>query len=274
MIWTRGEIVADDELRVSVLDRTFEHGLGLFETFRTWNGHPTLLRRHLDRLSRSARELGLPLDPDQLPDSGAVNALLGAEGREGDARLRITLSGGLSESHGATLWMRASALPPPTPVEGISLGRAWPVRTDALVGHKTLNYWPNRLMLEAARQEGFDECVTISAEGHLWEGSMSSLFAVVDGQVLTPPCATRALPGIMRALILERGPRLGLEVRETTLGLFDRLFRPEEVFLTNSVRGIMSVGRWGEARFPVPGPVARRLWDDIRPWLESGGTAS
>jgi branched-chain amino acid aminotransferase/4-amino-4-deoxychorismate lyase len=77
----------------------------------------------------------------------------------------------------------------------------------------------------------------------------------------------------MRSLILERGPRLGLHVREVPLGLFDRLFRPEEVFLTNSVRGIMPVGEWGEARFPVPGPVARRLWDDIRPWLESGGAS-
>ena len=61
MIWVHGEIVPDDALGISVLDRTFEHGLGLFETFRTWNGHATLLDRHLDRLTRSAHELGLPL---------------------------------------------------------------------------------------------------------------------------------------------------------------------------------------------------------------------
>jgi branched-subunit amino acid aminotransferase/4-amino-4-deoxychorismate lyase len=270
MIWTRGGLVADDELKVSVLDRTFEHGLGLFETFRTWNGHATLLPRHLDRLARSASELGLPLEPAQCPDESAVRALLRAEGRTGDARLRITLSGGLSASHGSTLWMRASDLPPPNPAGGIRLGKAWPARTDPLAGYKTLNYWPNRLMFEDARAGGFGECVTISPDGLLWEGSMSSLFAVVDGQLLTPPCAGRALPGIMRSLILERGPRLGLDVREAPLGLLDRLFRPEEVFLTNSVRGIMPVGEWGEARFPVPGPVARRLWDDIRSWLESG----
>ena len=43
MIWVRGQIVPDDGLSISVLDRTFEHGLGLFETLRTWNGQPTLL---------------------------------------------------------------------------------------------------------------------------------------------------------------------------------------------------------------------------------------
>ena len=71
MLWVRGEVVSDDALTVSVRDRTFEHGLGLFESFRTWNGHPTLLDRHLERLQNSARELGLPLEPGQLPDAGS-----------------------------------------------------------------------------------------------------------------------------------------------------------------------------------------------------------
>jgi branched-chain amino acid aminotransferase/4-amino-4-deoxychorismate lyase len=52
------------------------------------------------------------------------------------------------------------------------------------------------------------------------------------------------------------------------------MFRPEEVFLTNSVRGIVPVRQWGDARFPAPGPLTRRLWDAIRSWLESGGTAT
>ncbi len=103
MIWVRGQLVADDALQVSVLDRTFEHGLGLFETFRTWNRHPTLLPRHLRRLRRSAAELDLALDPASLPDSQAVRDLLNADGREGDAVLRITLSGGLSASRGLAL---------------------------------------------------------------------------------------------------------------------------------------------------------------------------
>ncbi len=152
------------------------------------------------------------------------------------------------------------------------IGPLWPARSDPLTGHKTMNYWSNRLMYENARSGGFDECVTISPDGQLWEGSRTNLFVVGDRQLLTPPCSGRVLPGIMRGLILERAGRLDLEVRETPLSLFDRLFQPDEVFLSNSVRGIMAVGRWGEARFPAPGPVTRRLWEDILPWLESGGT--
>ncbi len=271
MIWVRGRIVPDDCLTISVLDRTFEHGLGLFETFRTWNGHPTLLPRHLERLTHSAAELGLPLDRQDLPDRDAVRTLLAADGRESDAMVRITLSGGMSESSGSTLWMRSFALPS-TASSGIVLGPAGPARVDVLAGHKTLNYWPNRILYENARCGGFDECVAISPDGHLWEGSRSNLFVVMEDQVLTPPCGGKVLPGIMRGLILERGTRLGLEIRESPLSLLDRLLRPEEVFMSNSVRGIMPVSQWGEASYPAPGAVTRRLWDDILSWLESGGT--
>ena len=62
MIWVDGKIVDDNELKISASDRAFEHGLGLFETLRTWHGGAPLLERHLDRMERSARALGLPFD--------------------------------------------------------------------------------------------------------------------------------------------------------------------------------------------------------------------
>ncbi len=273
MIWVRGEIVPDEALTISVLDRTFEHGLGLFETFRTWHGHATLLYRHLARLRSSAQTLGIPLDPASLPDEAAVRALLQEDRREGDARLRITLSGGISADSGGMLWMRSFPLPGPPQEGGVVLGPAWPARTDPLAGHKTLNYWANRLMSEDAQGRGFGECVTISPDGNIWEGSRSNVFAVDQGELLTPPCEGGILPGIMRGLILERARHLDIPARESAIGILDPLFRPDEVFLTNSVRGLVPVRQWGEARFPAPGPVAERLWEDARAWLESGGEA-
>jgi branched-subunit amino acid aminotransferase/4-amino-4-deoxychorismate lyase len=201
-----------------------------------------------------------------------VRDLLNADGRDGDAVLRITLSGGLSTTCAGALWMRSLPLPEPVGEAGITLGQAGTARRDPLAGHKTLNYWHNRLMFEAAREEGFDECLSISSDGVVWEGSRSNIFVVIDGELLTPPCNGRVLPGIMRGLILEQAVRLSMNVRETTLRLADPSFRPQEVFLSNSVRGIMPVVRWGEAQYPAPGPNARRLWDEILPWLESGGT--
>ncbi|MDR3618879.1 MAG: aminotransferase class IV [Paludisphaera borealis] len=272
MIWVEGRIVADDALQISVLDRTFEHGLGLFETLRTWNGRPSLLPRHLDRLKRSAEELRIPLDASQLPTADDVRALLTADGREGDALLRITLSGGISESAGSTLWMRSSPLPAPAPATGLRLGPAGPARNDKLAGYKSLNYWPNRLLHENSRAEGFDECLTVDPTGAVREGSRTNIFFVVGGELMTPPCDGQIVPGIMRGVVVERAAALGIAVEEIGLNLFDRRIQPEEVFLTNAVRGVIPVGSWGDARFPAPGPVTGRIRDDVTAWLESGET--
>ena len=150
MIWVRRELVPDHELRISVLDRTFEHGLGLFETFRTWNGHCTLLSRHVERMQRWARELGLRLESGQLPDAKDVAELIEANRPSlapgQDARLRLTLSGGLATtpSSGSVLWMTVGPLPPPIPEPGSVVTQFIEVAADdPLARHKTLNYWPS-----------------------------------------------------------------------------------------------------------------------------------
>jgi len=273
MIWTRGTIVADDALRMSVLDRAFEHGLGLFETLRTWRRHPALLPRHLERLKRSADELRIPLDAADLPNADDVRALLTADGREGDAMLRITLSGGTSETEGSTLWMKSAPLPPSAPASGYRLGPTAPARPDKLAGYKNLNYWPHRLAYQEARAEGFDECLMVDSTGAVLEGSRSNVFLVAGNKLVTPPADGRIVPGIMRALVIERAKALGIAVEERRFGFSDAQGHSKELFLTNAVRGIIPVGRWGEAILPAPGAITERLRDDLADWLESGGSS-
>ncbi|MBX6312783.1 MAG: aminotransferase class IV [Isosphaeraceae bacterium] len=271
MIWVAGEIVPDKALGISVLDRTFEHGLGLFETLRTWNGHPTLLDRHLARLKRSAAELRLPLDPAALPDADAVAALVRASGIEGDAMLRITMSGGLSETAGAVVWMRAAPLPPPLREGVVRVEGYWPVLADDLLArHKALNYWNRRLAYEQARAEGFDEMLSISPDRKVWEGSRTNLFVVFGPLLSTPRADGPLVPGVMRSVVLEWAKRLGLEVGEGELGP-DGLRMAHEAFLTNAVRGIIPIAHLVGHRLPAPGPWTKRLWEDILPWLASGG---
>jgi branched-subunit amino acid aminotransferase/4-amino-4-deoxychorismate lyase len=76
----------------------------------------------------------------------------------------------------------------------------------------------------------------------------------------------------MRSVVLERAERLGVRVEQGRLSLAV-LDQADEVFLTNSVRGIVPVVRFGERTLNAPGPLTRRLWDDILPWLNSGGTS-
>lgn len=269
MIWVTGRLVPDQQLAIRALDRTFEHGLGLFETLRTWNGHPTLLRRHLARLTRSAAELGIPLDPASLPDEKAVDDLLRADHARGDVMLRITLSGGLSSSEGPTLWMRSAPLPAPTRPGGALLGDPWEVvRADPLARHKTLNYWRRRIVFDRARANGFDEALCVTPDGYYWEGCRTNLFLVMGSILTTPHLDGPLVPGIMREVVRERALDLKMDVRE---GEISRKVFPmvQEAFLTNSVRGIIPLARLGH-KLTAPGPVTAKLWESVRTWLERG----
>jgi branched-subunit amino acid aminotransferase/4-amino-4-deoxychorismate lyase len=276
MIWVEGEILPDEALSIAASDRTFEHGLGLFETLRTWNGHPTLLRRHTERMERSARALGLELESRQLPDAAAVALLIGSGGASlgssVDVRLRITLSGGRVAVAGgrSVVWMTAGELPSPVPPSGAVITQFIEVaRGDPLARHKTLNYWRKRLAHAQALATGSDEILCVTPDRFLCEASRSNVFLIQDQRLHTPGPEGPLLPGVMRALVLERAARIGLEVREEPLPL-ERITTAEESFLTNSVRGIVPIRRLLDTEMPAPGPATRQLWDDLLHWLESG----
>jgi branched-subunit amino acid aminotransferase/4-amino-4-deoxychorismate lyase len=317
MIWVAGKIVADHALTIGARDRTFEHGLGLFETLRTWNGRALLLDRHLARLRSSAKELGIPIDsaflPDDnsvralleangvqddlfrhlarlrrsanelgipidsasLPDDDSVRAMLEAQGSPDDVLLRITLTGGWNEVDGATLWMRLGPLPAPRRHEGavVDLGSWQVVRDDPIARHKTLNYWARRQVFETARAIGYDEVLSSSEDWFVWEGSRTNLFLVSGDALITPSLDGPIVPGIMRGVVIEQGERLAMTVVTKHDVVREQLLTADEVFLTNSVRGIIPVARIGERTWPAPGDWTHRLMISVNDWLrEQGGT--
>ena len=282
MIWVNGRIVPDDELTVSVLDRTFEHGLGLFETLRTWDGHPVLLGRHLSRLAGAAAALGLPLVQSALPGPSDVAGLLLASEVEGDAVLRITLTGGLSDSGGSTLWMRANPLPLPMPEAGatVAIGSWIASRADPLARFKTLNYWRRRMAFEQGRRSGFDEVLSATPDGSHWEGSRTNLFVVRGDTLITPTLDGPIVPGVMRAAVLERAEGLPLQVVSDGEISDETIRSAHEIFLTNSVRGMIPVARVLGPDGPLgsrwsgtaPGPWTDRLSIEVSGWLRRGRT--
>lgn len=267
MIWVAGRIVRDEDLAVSVLDRTFEHGLGLFETLRTWNGKALLLPQHVERMRYSAAMLELPLEPAALPDDNAVEALLRAEGADGDVMLRITMSGGRSATDGAVLWMRALPLPPPLRHDGaVVIVGGWHVaRNDKLAQYKALNYWSRRLAYEPVRKLGIDESLSTAPDGTVWEGSRTNLFLVKGDVLCTPKKTGPIVPGIMRQLVLDHARDLPLTVREWDTVTCEMLFEADEVFLTNSVRGIIPVA---SAYYHEAWPSSPTRWHAPGPWTQ------
>lgn len=262
MIWHDGRLLPGDRVDLPWADRTFEHGLGLFETFRTWGGVAAYLDRHHARLLRSAAALGIPIVPASLPDAAAVADLVAAEGRP-DALVRLTATGGQPGRHPAMVWMTTAPLPPGPPESGYRVADAgWTVALeDPLARHKSLNYWSKRLAHERAQAEGFDEAIFASADGRAWEGSRTNLFLVSGRDLVTPTTDGPLVPGILRGVILELAAEAGLHVVEADVTA-DLIATADEAFLTNSVRGIIPIGSWTGRHEPSPGsdfPIARHL---------------
>jgi branched-subunit amino acid aminotransferase/4-amino-4-deoxychorismate lyase len=270
LIWADGQIVPGESLAIAAADRTFEHGLGLFETLRTWDGAVPLLARHLQRLRRSATELGLPLDPSQLPGPTAISRLRQRNGiaHDVDVVVRITLSGGINEREGGRIWIRLAPLPAPPRASGANVIPApWTLAADdPLARHKTLNYWSKRLAHDQATAAGADEVLFATADGRLWEGSRTNLFLIRGETLITPDLSGPVLPGIMRALVLECAAAAGIATEERSVSRAD-LAAAAEVFLTNSVRGILPVERAFDQTYTVPGAGTARLRDRVECWL-------
>jgi branched-chain amino acid aminotransferase len=279
MIWVDGQILPDDGLTINAADRTFEHGLGLFETLRTWSGRAPLLEAHKARMLRSAGDLQIPLDPARLPDDCAVRMLLEAQGETGDRILRITATGG-SQGVGTVVWMRSphpidGKTPPPSTIR-VALDTWAMGHDDPLARHKSLNFWSRRLAHQSAVHRGFDETLGLLSQGVYCEGGWSNLFVVVGDQLLTPSLKAPIVPGITRRLVLDLAESLPLASKEVP-GIPERqLLDADEVFLTNSVRGIMPVALAAGSdpdrsrEWQAPGPWTLRLQAELADWIDRG----
>ncbi|MGA4843095.1 aminotransferase class IV [Streptomyces sp. G45] len=271
-IWLNGGLEELGSARVSVLDHGLTVGDGIFETVKAVAGRPFALTRHLDRLARSARGLGLP-EPDLDEVRRACAAVLDANPMP-VGRLRITYTGGLSPlgsdrgDQGPTLVValgEAVRRPDSTAVITVPWTRN---ERGALTGLKTTSYAENVVALARATAQGASEALFANTVGQLCEGTGSNVFVVLDGEIHTPPVSSGCLAGITRALTVE-----WTGARETDLPL-DVLDRADEVFLTSTLRDVQAVHRVDGRELPgAPGPVtakamrvfAERAADDLDP---------
>ncbi|MFI7009655.1 aminotransferase class IV [Streptomyces sp. NPDC050145] len=263
-IWLDGGLRDTDAARVSVFDHGLTVGDGIFETAKTTDGRPFALTRHLDRLARSARGLGLP-EPDLDEVRRACAAVLEANPMP-LGRLRITYTGGLSPlgsdrgTSGTTLVValgETKRRPDTTSVVTVPWTRN---ERGALAGLKTTSYAENVVALARAHEHGASEALFANTVGQLCEGTGSNVFVVLDGEIHTPPVASGCLAGITRALAVE-----WTGAKETDLPLAV-LNEADEIFLTSSLRDIQAVHRVDDrALGEAPGPVtakAMRIWDE------------
>ena len=258
-VWLNGEMVRPEDAVVSVFDHGFTVGDGVFETLKVVGGRPFAVRRHVERLHRSAQGLGIDVPLTHASLRRVVDEVVAAAGLD-LARLRITLTAGVtplgSGRSGAqpTLVVAAGPLTP-WEADTTAVSVPWP-RNDRspVAGVKTTSYAENVVALAEARKVGATEAILPNTRGNLCEGTGSNVFVVLGGRLVTPPLMAGCLAGVTRALVLELLP----DADEDDVP-FAALAEAGEVLLTSTTRDVQPLRQLDGRVLPgVDGPVARR----------------
>jgi aminodeoxychorismate lyase len=248
IVFLNGQFVPEDQATVSVLDRSFLYGDGLFETLLVANATPFRWSQHLARLESGAAFLGIAL-PFGAAELIRFAAKLIHENQISNALLRVTLSRGVGRrgysprgADSPVLVMTLHELRDYDP----QVLTHWQLRTSefrlpanqALAQFKTCNKLAQILARAQAEQGGADEALLANTDGFVVEGASSNLFWIDQGAIHTPPLASGVLSGVTRSVVLELCRDLGLAVHERNV-TGSRLMEAEGVFLSLSSLGIV-----------------------------------
>lgn len=246
LIYVNGEYVEATEAKISPYDHGYLYGLGVFETFRIYNGHSFLLDDHYKRLIDALDTLQIKWTMTKDDVMLILKNLLVKNELE-HAYVRFNVSAGVDEIGLQTeMYEEPSVIvfikPLPAPgdiveKEGVVLKqvRNTPEGAFRLKSHHYLNnILGKREIGNVVDKEG----IFLTEAGYVAEGIVSNLFFVKDNVLYTPSLKTGILNGITRAFIIKVAEELRIEIKE---GFFtkDELLSADEVFVTNSIQEIV-----------------------------------
>ncbi len=250
---------------VSVHDRGLSYGDGLFETFAVAEGRPIAWEPHISRLQNGCQRLRIPCPAEALLRAEATRVCAGLT--LGVLKIIVTRGANgrgyripevVNPSRILTIYPWP-AFPRSRAREGVrvTVCQTRLAANPGLAGIKHLN----RLEQVLARSEWdgphYAEGLMLDTAGRVVEGTMSNLFLVIDGQLVTPDLADAGVAGIMRGLVLAEAAALDIGATVAPVGL-DDLRRAEELFLCNSLFGVWPIKGLDGQAYRV-GPLALRL---------------
>ena len=252
--WFRdGEAVEN----VRIDDRAFQYGDGLFETIAIRAGQPRFLNMHLDRLERGCERFRLLMPARRKLGKWLASTVGASNGRPAHWTAKLILTSGVSRRgyrrelpSGVTTFTTAFATKP-IPRSSYRDGVATIVCKTRLAlfsvtaGCKTLNRLEQVLARSEFTSEVAFEGLTLDAEDRLICGTMSNVFIVADGSIVTPSLERCGVEGVMRRHVIEVMAQKDITVQVRDIHVSE-LLNCDEVFLSNSQFGVLPVRACGD----------------------------
>lgn len=266
--YLNGSYLPLEETRVSVMDRGFLFGDGVYEVIPVYGGRLFRLPHHLQRLENSLNAVRI----DNPLTTGAWSAMLGElvernDGNEQAVYLQVTRGVAPKRDHAFPVPSRPTVFAMSNPVVATAgdasiAGIKAVTLPDIRWQHcdiKAITLLPNVLLRQQALDADTAEAILIR-DGHALEGAASNLFMVKHGRLVTPPNGPALLPGITRDLVLELAAANDIPCRESTITEAE-LNTADEIWLTSSTREISPVSHLNDTVIGdgIPGPLWRRM---------------
>jgi D-alanine transaminase len=280
--WLNGKFQPLADTQVSVMDRGFLFGDGVYEVIPVYGGRLFRLAHHLKRLHNSldAVRIADPLSTDAWE---AMLTELVNRNEGGDQAVYLQVTRGVAEKRdhafpdniSSTLFAMSTPMAAAVDIDSVT-GIAAVTLPDIrwkLCNIKAITLLPNVMLRQQAIDSDCAEAILIK-DGFAIEGAASNLFIVKNGLVITPANGPALLPGITRDLILELAANHAIPFRETGITQ-EALFGADEIWLTSSTREISPVTRLDDTVISngVPGPLWRRmisLYQDYKTAIRKG----
>ena len=273
IVYLNGQFLPRNEAKLSVDERGFFFGDGVYEVTRVVRGHLFEWDRHARRLTRGLRELrlepGLDLDSLRTLQERLIRENDMLEG-QGTVYLQITRGAAPRTHHfpppgtPATVFLSASPFVPPDGVRarGVAV-MTYPDYRWSRCDLKTVNLLPAVMAKQFAADHDAFESIFVR-EAVVTEGSHTNVFGVIEGTVRTYPNSNYVLPGVTRDVVIELAHEAGIPVSETPIYLHE-IEVLEECFLTGTTSDVMPVvaidGKpVGGGR---PGPITMQLYEAL-----------
>lgn len=243
-VYLNGEYLPLSEAKVSVLDRGFLFGDGVYEVIPSYSGQLFRLQGHLDRLQDSLRRIRLKF-PLELGKCLEILTPLLDRDKDQSIYLQVTRGVASKRDHAfpkkpiPTVFAMCSDI---NLFAGTETGVKALTMDDTrweLCNVKATTLLANVLLRQEAIEQGCTEAI-LHKNGYVTEGAASNLFAVIDGILMTPEKNTEILPGITRQVILELARNNNIPCNEEIISI-EALLTATEIWVTSSTREIVPV---------------------------------
>jgi D-alanine transaminase len=269
IVYLNGEFLPASEAKISVLDRGFIYGDGVYEVIPVYARTPFRMPQHLARLARSLDGIRLANPMGDAQWSARIGELV-ARQPFADQAVYLQVTRGVAKRDHAfpagvapTVYMMSNPLVLPT-AEQVQRGVAVVTAEDnrwLRCDLKTTSLLGNVLMRQLAADAGAAETVMFR-DGFLTEASASNVLAVIGGTIVAPPKDNHILPGITYDATAEFARAAGMRIDIRPVRREEAL-AADELWLSSSTKEVLAITTVDGKPFAggTPGPMFRRMWD-------------